>query len=422
MKKKRWIWGLVVAVALALALVLGLPMLMSGDVLRDLVVDGIVEATGAGVELGEAKVRVLPRLAVRLTEGRITGTGAALAERQGTETEIVDYTAEIELLELRMALLPLLRRQIQVTSVRVVVPRLVLNLPEDRIEVAAAVLRVHDLRLGVPESEPVTGAPGELIPADLSCRVDLAVTRLTAGGADYDHVTAKAALAGRVIEVAPIRAQRGGGELSGAVTIDYAADPWGKLSFEFQAEDVPAAELLVPWAPDLGERLVADLNAEGRGGCGLRDPEVVRATLELEGTVTAGDGVLHAGDWLQEVVPYLGERRDLVDVAFRGLGHAFRVAEGRYLVDRLEIDGLDTTWRAGGWIGLDDTIDLDLSVKLPPGFTPDLGTWTFLANTLRDEDGRVQLDLQLTGQASQPKVGLDLSRLMGVTRKKAARP
>lgn len=412
MRRRRWLWFFALPPALLFGVMLVLPLLVSGDALRELVIDSIVDMTGAEVELGAAEVRVLPRLAVRLEQGRIAGTGAALAARSGTETDLVDYTAEIAHVDLRMALRPLLAGEIEVTAVRIDVPRLTVTLPADRIVLEGGVLRIHDLQMGLSRAEPGANAPpAELIPADLSCRADLAVEKLTTGGADYDRVTAEATLAGRVVEVAPIRAGRGGGRLSGAATLDYAADPWGKLMFEFAAEDVPAADLLAPWAPDLGERLVADLQAEGRGGCRLQDAEVARATLDLAGTITAGDGVLHAGDWMQDVLPYLGERRDLVDVHFRRLDHTFRVAGERYLVDKLAIDGLDTAWRGAGWVGLDDTIGLDLAVKLPPGFTPDLGAMSFLANTLRDEEGRVRLDLKLTGRASKPKVGLNLAAL-----------
>ncbi|MCP4572354.1 MAG: hypothetical protein GY838_08370 [bacterium] len=415
--KRRLLWGVGVPLALGLVLMLVLPRLVSGDALRNLVVDAITEATGAQVELGEATVGTWPRLAVTLAEGRITGTGAALTACSGTETDIETYAADVNLVELRMALWPLLRGEIEVASVRVDVPRLEITLPEDRIALSGAVLRLHDLTLAVPEDEPAAGAPpGALIPVDLACRADLEVARLTASGADYEQVTAEAALAGRVITVDPVRAERGGGVITGTATVDYVADPWGRLTFEFAAEGVPAAELLGPWAPDIGTRLVSDLTAAGRGSCSLQDPDSARATLGLEGTVTAGDGVLHAGDWLQEVLPYLGKRHDLVDVRFRGLDHAFRVADGRYLVDRLEIDGLDTTWRGAGWVGLDDSIDLDLAVKLPPGFTPDLGAWSFLAETLRDANGRVQLDLTLTGRSSKPKVGLDLAGLRASAR------
>ncbi len=61
-----------------------------------------------------------------------------------------------------------------------------------------------------------------------------------------------------------------------------------------------------------------------------------------------------------------------------------------------------------GWLGLDGTIDLGLSVKLPAGYTPSLGDLSFLAEGLRGDDGRVQLDLKPTGQSRKPTVGLDL--------------
>jgi len=137
----------------------------------------------------------------------------------------------------------------------------------------------------------------------------------------------------------------------------------------------------------------------------------VLATLDLTGNAAMGEGLLRAGDWLAGVAPYLGERQDLKDVRFDGLDHAYRLENGRYLVQDLRIEGQDTKWQGNGWVGLDGTLDLTLQVKLPVGFTPDLGQWSFLADTLRDEEGRVQLDLRLTGQSARPAVGVDLTRL-----------
>ncbi len=51
---------------------------------------------------------------------------------------------------------------------------------------------------------------------------------------------------------------------------------------------------------------------------------------------------------------------------------------------------------------------MGLKVQLPAGFTPDLGDFSFLADGLRDDQGRVALDLKLTGEARQPTVGLNL--------------
>ena len=206
------------------------------------------------------------------------------------------------------------------------------------------------------------------------------------------------------------------GASTGTAESDWERDPWGDLVFSFAADRVPAIALLAPWAPDVGDKLSADLVAEGSGRCRLRDQETVLATLDLTGRVEAEDGVVHAEEWLRDIRRYLGDRQDLVDVRFRGLEHAFRIERGRYVVQDLAIDGLDSDWRGDGWVGLDGTIDLNLGVRLPAGFTPDLGNFTFMADALRDEEGRINLDLRLTGRSARPDVAVDMTQLKASAR------
>lgn len=404
-----------VLVLLTVVLILVLPLLLSGEGVRNLVVEKVAEATGAQVSLGASSVKVLPRLAVRLENGSLAGTGQALRERQGGEFNLVDYEAEIRSVEVRVALWPLLRKRIEVEGVEVDVARLALTLPEDRIVVEDGLLTVSALELGVPEAAPPAGAapvpPGLLIPEDLSCRAGLTVARLTAREALYTDVSVSADLDGRLLTAEPIVASRDGGAITGSAEIDWERDPWGELVFDFDTDGVPAGSLLAPFAPDLARKLDTILIGEGSGRCNLKDAETVLATLDLTGRAGAAEGVLHAGDWLKEIKPYLGERQDLVDVHFRELVHGFRIEKGRYNVTELFIDGLETEWRGGGWVGLDGTIDLNLGTRLPAGFTPDLGQWSFVADALRDEEGRVNLQMRVSGQSKRPAVTVDLSQL-----------
>ncbi len=401
------------AAAFVVLLAVVVPLLVSGETVRTKAVQAIAEATGATVELGEARVAVLPRLAVRLRQGTVAGDGAGLRKAQGDDFGVASYAADLDEVIVRVSVMPLLKREIQVDEVTLVAPRLDLVREGHRLQVEGARLTLHDLRLPA-EALPAPAAeapPGELLPAGLSCGARLQAASVAWDKARWQDVTASARLERRIVTVERAEANLGGGSLKGQAVLDYAADPWGRVQFAAEAADVDAGALLGPWSADLGRRLEGALTAEVAGGCALRDAAAVRASLDLEGRVTAGDGVLHAGDWLRDVSPYLGQRQDLKDIRFTSLDHAFKVKDGRWLVDRLVLDGGETRWQAGGAVGLDGILDLDVQVKLPPGFTPDLGQWSFLADTLRDQDGRVQLDLTLTGRAASPAVGLDLSQL-----------
>ncbi|MBE0566913.1 MAG: AsmA family protein [Krumholzibacteria bacterium] len=405
--------GVLVGVVAALLIVLAavVPMLVSADAVRDRLLPQAEAATGARIALDEAQLVILPRLGLKLRSGRIEGTGQGLREARGRDWGIESYLLEIDEVEVGAALWPLLSRRLEVRQVRLSGPQLRL-VRDGRVTVAQDYrLVLRDLALG-PAAAPVPGAPpGDAIPADLACRADLAIGRLAHGDVVYDDVTAEAALEDRVLEVPRFAARLGGGALSGSAAVDWARDPWGELVFAWEAAGVPAADLLGPWVPELARRLEGTLDASGRGSCSLRDRDAALASLDLAGTASAGAGVLHAADWLRDVSPYLGNRQDLKDIRFTELGHAFGVERGRYVIEDLAIDGPDTRWRGAGSVGLDGSLDLALQVTLPPGFTPDLGQWSFLAETLRDRDGRVQLDLVLGGRAERPSVGLDLSRL-----------
>ena len=394
--------GIVFLILVALFLVV--PRLLPGDMVRDEIIRGVEDATGARVTLGEAKLQWDWGWNVTLREGTISGTGAALAAATGSAHDIDSYAVEIEELSVAAALLPLIRKQLVVKSVQLAGPRLGLRWRNGEAEAAGFAVRITDLNLGLAQSETP-------IPTDLSLAFRVSADSLVLEGIPYTGLDMEGRYTDKALEVPALSARRSSGTLKGTFVVDYTGNPEGHLEFEAEADHVPADALLVEWAPDIGQRLDCALNATVAGGFDLGDDATVQRTLDLSGIVTADEGVLHAADWLKDVSRYLGKRQDLKDVRFSTLNHEFRMSKGRYLVDVLIIGGGDTDWRGAGWVEPEGAIAMDVDVKLPPGFTPDLGNWSFLAKSLRDADGRINLPLKLSGRAARPAVGVDLGRL-----------
>ena len=416
--KIRWkipviILAAVVAAFLLLRVALG--WLIPGEGIRQSALEQVTEATGAEVSLGEASVRIWPSIAITMGQGRIQGTGKALAEKTGSDNTIESYAVDLDLLALDLKIGPLLRGRIELGTVNLSCPQLQVVDQEGTIRIEGLELEISDFFLpataAVADSPAVeTGpqAPGETIPEDLSLTFAASAIRLFWQEVPYEEVEVQGELDTRLLLVESFSALRSTGRVDGALEVDYERDPWGILDFEAVITDVPSAALLEPWAPDLASRLDCDLSGEISGGCGLKDSDTVAGSLDLAGRLGSGPGILRAGDWLDDIASYLGERQDLKDIRFTELNHSFRVSEGQYLIEELTVGGGDTDWDGDGWVGLDGTIDLDLGVKLPAGFTPELGQLSFLAEGLRDEDQRVNLVLHLTGQSARPRVSLKL--------------
>jgi len=251
--------------------------------------------------------------------------------------------------------------------------------------------------------------PGQKIPEKLEVVYEARARQVTMQKARYDDVHLKGQLAGKVLAFDEVTARRGTGQISGKGKIDYVQDPYGLLSFQAKAQDVPASALLQPYVPSVAPLWEGAVSADAAGSCHMQDKAVVLHSLALNGEALSTNGKIQADKLLADISPYLGTRQDLKTIKFRSFLQHFAVRDGRYHVEDLKLQGPDTDWTGDGWLGFDGSIDLALRVKLPAGFQPDLGNMTFLAQALRGEDGRIELALHLTGRATQPKVQLDLS-------------
>ena len=83
-------------VVLILAVLVALvPLLIPTDVITDQIVREVARATGAEVTLGEARIEWRGGWRVKLRDGSLRGTGAALAAATGLPNDLESYHIEI---------------------------------------------------------------------------------------------------------------------------------------------------------------------------------------------------------------------------------------------------------------------------------------------------------------------------------------
>ena len=413
--RRRLIGAAVVLVLVPVVLVTAARRLVPREQVAARLAALVAERTGAEYEPGTSHLVLGGGPGVALENGSLRGTGAELARRTGVENSVERYALEYDRLEVRLGLAALLSGRVEVKGAHLQAPRLVLDIGGASLALRDLDLQVTDFMAtpgsaaGAASGLPTDGPLADW-PPDLTFRLQLAVAEFDHAGCPWRDVALDGTWSARSSDDIRLEAALGDGRLAADLALDFGAHPAGRLDGSLMLDDVPSALVLAPYLPDIAGRLRTALDGEVRGGLELDDAATRLATLDLTGRLSGGAGTLDARDWLREVEPYLGTRRDLVTVRFDRLDHRFAVRQETYFVEQLELDGPDTDWQASGRVAFTGAMALAVGVRLPQGFTPDLGALSFLAESLRDDEGRVTLGLKVTGQTAAPVLGLDLAR------------
>ncbi len=232
------------------------------------------------------------------------------------------------------------------------------------------------------------------------------IARLLQGKLDVTDVEAMVQLEPAVL-ASPAFSMKGyGGTVGGSARFDLRDTQSPAYSIQTHVKSVQADALLATWTPIKGllsGTLSSDFDFSGQG----QSPEDLKRTLTLVGLAAFAEGQLGPGPALDAVAQYV-KIPALREIAFKDLQLPLRIERGRVITDPVQISGPNGDYKLIGSIGFDGAIDYAVSVTLPPAAIEALRARSaFAAGAMQDEQGRMLLDLRVTGTARSPRVAWD---------------
>src|SRR5262245_1765531 len=223
---------------------------------------------------------------------------------------------------------------------------------------------------------------------------------------DVTDVHARVALEPGVLAVPEFSMHAYGGTALGNARFDLRDPAKPSFAVKTQVDSLEADDILSAWTPVKGllhGSLGTTLNLSGAGAT----PADLQRTLTAVGLALVADGTLGPGPALEAIARYT-QIPALKQVRFKDGRLPFRVERGRVVTDPVTLKGPSGDWRLIGSVGFDGTLDYAVSGTLPPEVAAKLAAKSALAaGALADPEGRILLDLRLTGKAVAPQVAWD---------------
>lgn len=277
------------------------------------------------------------------------------------------------------------------------------------------------------------GTPGKVAPADVefafrSPYLDLAellpttpgapflpnatgggsvsIDRLIQGKLDVTSVVADVKLSPAALESPRFELKGYGGTVSGDAKFDLRDTRKPVFAIKTVVDQVKADALLGTWTPAKG-LLAGTLSTKMTFSGAGQTPEDLKHTLTLIGLAAISEGQLGPGPALDAVAQFVKVPK-MKQLGFARLELPMRVEQGRIVTDPVVLNGSSGEWRLTGAIGFDGALDYAVSVTLPPSAVELLQAKNALAaGALSDAQGRMLLDLRVTGSAKAPRVAWD---------------
>jgi AsmA protein len=232
------------------------------------------------------------------------------------------------------------------------------------------------------------------------------IARLKNGKLDVANVVANLVLSPAVLEVPTFGLDGYGGAVHGNARFDLHDSSRPIYAIKARVDTVEADALLSAWTPAKGllhGALNTTLDFSGQG----TTPDDLKRSLTAVGLAALANGTLGPGPSLEAIAAFT-KVPSLKTLRFKDFKLPFRIERGRLVSDPVVIDGPSGEWRLAGAVGFDGSLDYAVSTTLPPEVVASLGARSALAaGALADEQGRVLIDLKVSGTAKAPRVAWD---------------
>ena len=260
------------------------------------------------------------------------------------------------------------------------------------------------------ESAQTGNQAGTLGPFDIPVRAEgeIRIVETIYKGMTIKNFVADYTLRENILTLSRIDGDVAGGRFRNTARVNLGREGLAYTA-DLDLQAIQANPLIAAFAPAAGGALFGQLDmALGVEGAGTQWP-VIRKQLDGKGNLLISNGKLVSPTLVNGLanVLNLAELKELVFDTFKG---NLRIENGKVLLDG-SVDSSRLKLYPKGSIGLDGSLDLRLDTRLSPEMAARADAGGKVTQYLKDDQGWTRLPLQLGGDFSTPKFGLDTKGL-----------
>ncbi|MCX5801185.1 MAG: hypothetical protein NTX17_07360 [Candidatus Eisenbacteria bacterium] len=282
------------------------------------------------------------------------------------------------------------------------------------LDVSSPMLDLGELLLPVAKQQKVSKSEAtksavlkQGIPANGTAK--LKVDKLKFGNFDAKDLNAKVVFGGDSVVVTDMTMNTLGGRCSGKSRLVVPREGARGYKASFVADNLQMRELLnslTPVKEFMSGLSSFEISVEGT----LPEDASPLKSVAAKGQVATTQARAIASPLVSAIASWVGlEKTD--QYAIKDFSTSFFVQEGRVILPQCSLEEKNSTWNFAGSTGFDGSLDYKVNVTLSQEYSKRTGSLRGLEQLLKDDEGRVVVDLIVGGTVKKPAFKWDSTRM-----------
>ncbi|MGB2696452.1 MAG: AsmA-like C-terminal region-containing protein [Candidatus Zixiibacteriota bacterium] len=259
-----------------------------------------------------------------------------------------------------------------------------------------------------PTSEKEKVKQNTLLLPGIEARGQINIQKVIFREVEQTNLIANIEISKGIVKIDNVVSKVYAGNLGGKVLCDLNDPEHITYDMEFNASKIEANDFLSRFTL-FDEHLFGKLDISAKFSGRGNSIEDMKRSLLASGKVSIGDGKLVNWELLDLLGEYL-QVKEMKDQKIRDLKNTFMIKNQRLYFDDFSARTNDGDWQVSGSVGFDGSMDYAVTTTLSKDLSKRFDSLGEISQFLKNEEGRVVLDIKLKGTAKSPEFTLDTSR------------
>lgn len=255
--------------------------------------------------------------------------------------------------------------------------------------------------------ETKTSSDTILLP-DMNVKGQISVQKLIFRKVEFTNLSASLDVTDGILKIENATSNVYTGTIGGKVLCDLNDINNPKFNMDFTASQIEANDFLTRFTA-FDDHLFGKLNLNAAFSGTGNKVEDIQKSLTASGNATITDGKLVNWELLNNLAFYL-KIKSFKEEQIKTLKNSFRVENGKVWFDDFSASAKSGDFTLSGSVGMDGSLDYQLTAVLSSELSQSFDALGDLSNYLKNEQGRVVLDVDIRGTTKNPEFYLNTSK------------